>query len=68
MLFTRASFHPSIKKSRNSSHAHGDEIVEVVVRECLLMQKPDYYRDTAVTLMPVLDSCTNLLMCNDTSL
>jgi len=43
--------------------------VEVVVRECLRMQKPDYYRDRAVKLMPVWDRCISMLgdCDNDTS-
>ena len=41
----------------------------MVVRECLQMNKPDYYRDRAVTLLPVWDKCTNVLgdCDNDTS-
>lgn len=40
---------------------HGDEVVEVVVPECLLIQKPDYYRERAVTVMPVWERCIIVL-------
>ena len=49
------------KRSTNSADLHGDEVVEVAVRECVGMQKPDYYRDRAVTVMPVWDRCIDVL-------
>jgi len=49
---------------------HGDEVVEVVVRECLRMQKPDYYHDRAVTVTPVWGRYISVLgdCDNDTSM
>jgi hypothetical protein len=58
-----SNFHSfgSLKHHFGGRRFHSNEEVEMVVRELLRMQQPDFYREGIFKLVPEWDKCINIL-------